>query len=120
MEESVNTFNATLIASGPMVAISANSPYLFGKNLWDETRIPLFEQSVEIGGPGKRRVCFGYSYLEDSLMECFAENLSDYPALLPLVNDAPPRNFPISNFTTALSGAGTAHLSILTTTIIPT
>ena len=43
-----------------MVAISANSPYLFGKDLWDETRIPLFEQSVEIGGPGKRQVCFGY------------------------------------------------------------
>jgi gamma-glutamyl:cysteine ligase YbdK (ATP-grasp superfamily) len=46
MEESVNVFNATLIASAPMVAISANSPYLFGKDLWDETRIPLFEQSV--------------------------------------------------------------------------
>lgn len=90
LEESVNIFNATLIASGPMVAISANSPYLFGKDLWDETRIPLFEQSVEIGGPGKRRVCFAYSYLEDSLMECFAENLTDYPVLLPLVNDAPP------------------------------
>ena len=72
-----------------MVAISANSPYLFGKDLWDETRIPLFEQSVEIGGPGKRRVCFGYGYLQQPLMECFAENLAEYPALLPLVNDAP-------------------------------
>jgi gamma-glutamyl:cysteine ligase YbdK (ATP-grasp superfamily) len=90
MEESVNVFNATLIASAPMVAISANSPYLFGKDLWDETRIPLFEQSVEIGGPGKRRVCFGYGYLQESLMECFVENLAEYPALLPLVNDAPP------------------------------
>ena len=89
LEQSVNIFNATQIASAPMVAISANSPYLFGKDLWDETRIPLFEQSVEIGGPGKRRVCFGYGYLEQSLMECFAENLAEYPALLPLVNDAP-------------------------------
>lgn len=43
LEESVNIFNATQIASAPMVAISANSPYLFGKDLWDETRIPLFE-----------------------------------------------------------------------------
>ena len=72
-----------------MVAISANSPYLFGKDLWDETRIPLFEQSVEIGGPGKRRVCFGYGYLQQSLMECFAENLAEYPALLPLVDECP-------------------------------
>ena len=89
LEQSVNIFNATQIASAPMVAISANSPYLFGKDLWDETRIPLFEQSVEIGGPGKRRVCFGYGYLQQPLMECFAENLAEYPALLPLVNDAP-------------------------------
>ena len=90
LAESVPVFNATLLASAPMVAISANSPYLFGKDLWDETRIPLFEQSVRVGGPGQHRVSFGYGYLEHSLAECFATNLTDYPVLLPLVNDAPP------------------------------
>ena len=90
LERAVEVFNASLICSAPVVAISANSPYLFGKDLWDETRIPLFEQSVEVGDPNRRRVCFGYGYLKDSLFECFEENLRDYPALLPLVNDAPP------------------------------
>ena len=33
-----------------MMAAAANSPFLFGKVLWEETRIPLFEQSVAIGG----------------------------------------------------------------------
>lgn len=90
LAEAVNVFNASLLASAPMVAVSANSPYLFGRDLWDETRIPLFEQSVEVGSLGHRRVGFGYGYLEESLFECFAENLADYPALLPLINDAPP------------------------------
>ncbi|MBL8251479.1 MAG: glutamate--cysteine ligase, partial [Candidatus Competibacter sp.] len=36
-------FNAALAASAPMVAVAANSPLLFGKRLWQETRIPLFE-----------------------------------------------------------------------------
>jgi len=88
-EEAVDVFNASLIASGPLVAISANSPYLFGKDLWDESRIPLFEQSVEVGNPNRRRVCFGYGYIKHSLFECFEENLEDYPVLLPLVTDAP-------------------------------
>jgi len=90
IDKAVNVFNASMIASAPMVAVAANSPYLFGKDLWDETRIPLFEQSVEVGSPGHRRVSFGYDYLKESLFECFAENLADYPALIPLANNASP------------------------------
>ena len=46
----MRAYNASIILSAPMVAVAANSPFLFGKNLWAETRIPLFEQSVEVGG----------------------------------------------------------------------
>ena len=83
-------FNAAVIASAPLVALSSNSPFLFGKHLWDETRIPLFEQSVEVGGyhgasqgPVKR-VTFGSSYIRDSIFECFQENLDHYPILIPV------------------------------------
>jgi len=71
--------------SAPMVAATANSPFLFGKALWEETRIPLFEQSVAIGGdvngddPAYRRVTFGSGYLRSSLLELFQENLAHYP-----------------------------------------
>ena len=77
-----------------MVAVSANSPYLFGKQLWDETRIPLFEQSVELGGyePGAhgpmRRVTFGSGYVRESVFELFHENLEHYPVLLPMLFDS--------------------------------
>jgi len=84
-------YNASLILSAPMVALAANSPYLFGKDLWDETRIPLFEQAVAVGSSAAeqtkklRRVTFGSGYVKKSLYECFSENLKSYPVLLPSI-----------------------------------
>ena len=83
-------FNAALALSAPMVAVAANSPLLFGKLLWDETRIPLFEQGVALAGgvhaddPSFRRVTFGGGYIRQSLLELFVENLAHYPPLLPV------------------------------------
>ena len=83
-------FNAALALSAPMVAVAANSPLLFGKMLWQETRIPLFEQGVALAGgarandPSHQRVTFGGGYVRDSLLELFAENQACYPPLLPV------------------------------------
>ncbi len=76
--------NLAQILSAPMVALAANSPYLFGHDLWDETRIALFEQAVEVGSPKQRRVTFGKGYTRESLFECFRENLDVYPVLVPI------------------------------------
>ena len=89
-QEAVRLYNACAIISAPMVALSANSPFLFGKNLWQETRIPLFEQAVAVGGfEGAafgpiQRVSFGTSYARESLLECFIENQQHYPVMLPV------------------------------------
>jgi hypothetical protein len=91
-------FNAAVILSGPMVAATCNSPFLFGKELWEETRIPLFEQSVSVGGhKGSeegdfKRVSFGTGYLE-SLIEYFQESQEHFPVILPVLFDDPPENF---------------------------
>lgn len=87
--EAVRIYNAALLLSAPMVAVSANAPYLFGKDLWDETRLPLFEQAVDardrnIGRPMLPRVGFGSGYIRTSLMECFEENVNGFPVLLPM------------------------------------
>ncbi len=88
--EGARFYNASKIISGPMVAVCANSPYLFGHDLWDETRIPLFEQSVSVGGSKQtKRVTFGIRYAHESIMECFEANLERYPILLPRVMDEP-------------------------------
>lgn len=89
-------YNLAQILSAPMVAVSANSPFLFGHDLWDETRIPLFEQSVAVGGFAAaahgplHRVGFGSGYARSSLFECFQENLEHFPVLLPMCSDAAP------------------------------
>jgi hypothetical protein len=78
------------MASAAVVAVSANSPFLFGHNLWQETRIPLFEQAIESGGYAGathgpvKRVSFGSDYARHSIFECFQENLEHFPALLPV------------------------------------
>ncbi len=92
-ERSVRDFNASVIASAPMVAASANSPFLFGRTLWDETRIPLFEQAVHVGDRYPARVSFGAGYVKESLLEIFAENQREHLILIPAVKDDPPSKF---------------------------
>ena len=94
LDNAVRLFNASIAITGPLLALSANSPYLFGKDLWDETRIPVFEQAVAVGGYDGaafgpiRRVTFGDTYIRESLFEYFKENLEHYPVLLPVnLND---------------------------------
>lgn len=81
-------YNASIAISGPILAACGNAPFLFGKALWEETRIPLFEQAVKVPGPA--RVCMGSGYASRSLIEVFEENLRDYDALLPIAYDDPP------------------------------
>jgi len=84
LSDAVRVMNAATIASAPIVAATANSPYLFGRHLWHETRIPLFEQSVNVGGGPFGRVTLGAGYVTDSLEACFVENVDHYPVMLPL------------------------------------
>jgi len=92
-DRAVRDFNASLIASAPIIATSANSPYLFGQCLWDETRIPLFEQAVAIDERFPPRVSFGSGYAKESLFEIFEENQRQHPILIPAVQDEPPSKF---------------------------
>jgi hypothetical protein len=88
--QAARVYNASKILSAPMVAVTANSPYLFGRDLWAETRIPLFEQSVAVGVSDlTKRVSFGIRYAQDSILECYEANLARYPVLLPQVMDEP-------------------------------
>lgn len=84
----VDYYNASKLVSAPLAAVGANSPYLFGKNLWAESRIPLFEQAVSVGDwDYAERVTFGVRYIENNLSEVFLANRQRYPVLLPQVRD---------------------------------
>jgi len=92
-EDAVNTLNAACIASAPLVAVAANSPFLFGHALWEETRIPVFEQAVSLGSKHRQRVFFGSGYANHSLYELFQENLEEFDILLPAPLNDPPSSF---------------------------
>ncbi|GAB4353533.1 MAG: glutamate-cysteine ligase family protein [Methylohalobius crimeensis] len=98
-DRAVALYNAAILASAATVAVGANSPYLFGKDLWAETRIPLFEQAIGIGGFGAttygplRRVGYGSDYARRSLSEVFRENLEHFPILLPIRFHEPSQRF---------------------------
>lgn len=91
-----DAFNASVAASAATVAVAANSPLLFGHRLWEETRIPLFEQAVAVTPPeaGRSgplsRVGFGSGYGRDGLYGFFVENRQHHPVLLPVLMDDPP------------------------------
>jgi hypothetical protein len=88
-------WNAAQVIAGVQVALGANSPLLFGRELWRETRIPLFEQatdtrSEEIRAQGVRpRVWFGERWIT-SVFDLFEENVRYFPALLPICDDDDP------------------------------
>jgi gamma-glutamyl:cysteine ligase YbdK (ATP-grasp superfamily) len=97
--EAIHYCNASLLLSPAMVALAANSPFLFGKRLWDESRIPVFEQAVQVDafndpkGFSVGRVSFGSGFLKESIFELFQENLQRYPPLLPICFSDGPEGF---------------------------
>ncbi|GAB2759084.1 glutamate-cysteine ligase family protein [Nocardioides salsibiostraticola] len=88
-------WNASQAIAAVQVAVGANAPYLLGKQLWRETRIPLFEQatdtrSEELKAQGVRpRVWFGERWIT-SVFDLFEENVRYFPALLPITDDEDP------------------------------
>ncbi len=85
-------FNWAQAISGPVLAAVCNSPLLMGKRLWSETRIALFQQSVDIRNSAivKRdiepRVTFGTHWLKDSVAEVYYDSISRHtPILAPAV-----------------------------------
>ncbi|MEU7904836.1 glutamate--cysteine ligase [Actinoplanes sp. NPDC049118] len=101
-------WNAAQVVAGVQVALGANSPLLFGRELWRETRIPLFEQatdtrSEEIRAQGVRpRVWFGERWIT-SVFDLFEENVRYFPALLPICDSDDPEQILESGDTPQLS-----------------
>jgi len=90
-----DTWNAAQCLGGVQLALGANSPFFFGKELWRETRVALFEQSAdtrpdELKAQGVRpRVWFGERWIT-SIFDQFEENVTYFPALLPICDDEEP------------------------------
>ncbi|MFE3853744.1 glutamate--cysteine ligase [Streptomyces griseorubiginosus] len=90
-----DVWNAAQAVAGVQIAVGANSPFLFGRELWCESRPPLFQQSTDTRPPelqaqGVRpRTWFGERWIS-SAYDLFEENLRYFPALLPICDEEDP------------------------------
>lgn len=87
-EEFANQYNWAQVVAGPIMAASVNSPILLGKELWSETRIALFRQSIDIRNAGnfisdkQPRVAFGHGWIKESAAEIFKDDISKYNLII--------------------------------------
>ena len=81
-------YNAAQAMTGPVLAAAVNSPVLFGKRLWAETRIALFRQALDTRSTSvhlrefSARVRFGDRWVKESVTELFQEDIAQFRVLL--------------------------------------
>ncbi len=84
----VKMYNISQTLTAPVLAIAANSPLVFGKRLWHESRIALFQQALDTRTTHDHmrerspRVNFGNGWLKDSILEIYKEDISRFRVLL--------------------------------------
>ncbi|MCB9853872.1 MAG: CBS domain-containing protein [Phycisphaerales bacterium] len=82
-----NLYNVAQAISAPVLAAAVNSPLLFGRRLWKETRIAVFHQSVDARDqrdPHREvapRVSFGTRWVDESAIEIYQEDISRFRVL---------------------------------------
>jgi CBS domain-containing protein len=87
-EEFANMYNIAQAVAAPIMAAAVNSPILFGKRLWAETRIALFQQSLDTRSSTldlrdlAPRVRFGDAWVRDSVIEVLQRDISQFRVLL--------------------------------------
>ena len=87
-DEFVKTYNWAMAVTAPLMAIATNSPMFLGKRLWHETRIALFQQSIDFRNTSdlmrerSPRVTFGNQWVKDSIVEVFQDDIVRHKVLL--------------------------------------
>lgn len=87
-EEFARMYNIALAVTAPVLAAAVNSPLMLGRRLWHETRIAVFQQSVDTRQtmPEVRevapRVSFGRDWVHNSVLEIFQEDISRFKVIL--------------------------------------
>ena len=81
-------YNLAQAVAGPVLASAVNSPLLLGKRLWQETRVAVFQQSIDARSAGQAarghrpRVDFGERWLKHSVLEIFREDIARFRVVL--------------------------------------
>lgn len=87
-DDMVQSYNWAQAIAGPVLSVCTNSPLLLGRELWSETRIALFQQSVDIRNTAstsldrEARVSFGTEWLKESITNIFKDDIARHTMIL--------------------------------------
>ncbi len=87
-DEFAPLYNIAQAVTGPLMASCVNSPILLGKRLWHESRIAVFEHSIDARSEAhaarghKPRVHFGDHWIDESVIEIFKEDIARFRVIL--------------------------------------
>jgi len=86
--EFISSYNWSQAIAGPVLGISSNSPLLLGRELWSETRIALFQQSIDLRSSSYAlkdqlpRVTFGDRWASGSIVDVFKNDIANFKVIL--------------------------------------
>ena len=81
-------YNTAQAITAPVLSAAVNSPILFGKRLWHETRLALFQHSADERSPDQQarshptRVGFGERWLKNSVIELLHDQLTRFRPIM--------------------------------------
>lgn len=87
-DEFVQMYNIAQTLAGPVMALAANSPLVFGRRLWHETRIAMFQQSIDTRSSQAHlrerapRVTFGNDWLRESILDIYRDDVTRFRVLM--------------------------------------
>jgi CBS domain-containing protein len=87
-DDFISSFNWAQAIAGPVLSVCTNSPLLLGRELWSETRIALFRQSIDTRHISLAlkdqlpRVSFGSQWASGSIVDIYKENIAQYKSVL--------------------------------------
>ena len=87
-DDFIASYNWAQAISGPVLGISANSPLLMGRELWSETRIALFQQSIDTRSSSYSlknklpRVTLGNKWASGSIANIYKNDIAQYEIML--------------------------------------
>ena len=86
--EFAKLYNVAQLVTAPVLAAAANSPLFLGSKLWHETRVALFSSSIDDRSSHRQargfrpRVTFGDSWVKESVLEIFREQIARFRVVL--------------------------------------
>ncbi len=95
-DEFARLYNLAQAVSAPVLAAAVNSPVLLRHRLWMETRIALFQQSIDVrtatahARGGRPRVHFGDRWVRDGVLDLFREDIARFRVMIAGARDEDP------------------------------